>query len=63
MKKIASGILCIGALLLSAASEEANGPGHECTSWMIFSDLTGNNTNILHKNRDALSRDIVVVAG
>ena len=24
-----------------------------CTSWMVFSDLTGNNTNILHKNRDS----------
>ena len=22
---------------------------HECTSWMVFSDLTKNNTNILHK--------------
>ena len=26
---------------------------HECTSWMVFSDLTKNNTHILHKNRDS----------
>ena len=31
-----------------------------CTSWMVFSDLTGNGTNILHKNRDSISRKIVV---
>lgn len=33
---------------------------HECTSWVIFSDLTENNTNILHKNRDSKYRDIGV---
>ena len=33
---------------------------HECTSWIVFSDLTKNNTNILHKNRDAKARDIAV---
>ena len=33
---------------------------HECTSWMVFSDLTKNNTNILHKNRDSKSRNIAV---
>ena len=26
---------------------------HECTSWMVFNDLTKNNTHILHKNRDS----------
>lgn len=31
-----------------------------CTSWMVFSDLTKNGTNILHKNRDSLSKKIVV---
>ena len=31
-----------------------------CTSWMIFSDLTENGTNILHKNRDANPRGINV---
>ncbi|MBO4513128.1 MAG: hypothetical protein J5746_10195, partial [Victivallales bacterium] len=34
---------------------------HECTSWLVFSDLTKNNTNILHKNRDASSRGITVL--
>ena len=33
---------------------------HECTSWMVFSDFTGNNTNILHKNRDSVFRNIAV---
>ena len=31
-----------------------------CTSWMVFSDLTGNGTNILHKNRDSASRKIFI---
>ena len=26
---------------------------HECTSWMVFNDLTKNTTHILHKNRDS----------
>ena len=34
---------------------------HECTSWIIFSDLTKNNTNILHKNRDSAARNIRVM--
>ena len=35
---------------------------HECTSWLVFHDLTGNNTNLLHKNRDAFSRPIRNIA-
>lgn len=31
-----------------------------CTSWMVFSDLTGNGTNILHKNRDSASRKVFI---
>ena len=31
-----------------------------CTSWMVFSDLTKNGTNILHKNRDATPRNVAV---
>ena len=31
---------------------------HECTSWMVFADLTKNNTHILHKNRDSKYRNI-----
>lgn len=38
--------------------EELN---HECTSWMVFHDLTGSNTNILHKNRDSPVRGIGVL--
>ena len=33
---------------------------HECTSWMVFHDMTMNNTNILHKNRDDKARDVAV---
>ena len=57
----------MAAATLLAESKEtklaAEGPDHECTSWMIFSDLTGNNTNILHKNRDATARSIAVMTG
>ena len=31
-----------------------------CTSWMVFSNLTGNKTNILHKNRDSASRKVYI---
>ncbi|NMA47322.1 MAG: hypothetical protein GX945_12250 [Lentisphaerae bacterium] len=34
---------------------------HECTSWMLFHDLTGNNSNILHKNRDSHVKGIGVL--
>ena len=34
---------------------------HECTSWMVFNDLTKNNTNILHKNRDSKVIDVAVL--
>lgn len=43
--------------------EKEEGAGHECTSWMIFSDLTKNNTNILHKNRDSKNRNVAVLSG
>ena len=36
-------------------------PPHECTSWLAFSDITKNNTNLLHKNRDSKVRVIMVV--
>ena len=38
----------------------AAAPEHECTSWMVFADLTGNGTNVLHKNRDSPARHIAV---
>ena len=34
---------------------------HECTSWMVFKDLTKNNTHILHKNRDSAARNVAVL--
>ena len=33
-------------------------PVFACTSWMVFSDFTKNNTNILHKNRDSLEKRV-----
>ena len=42
--------------------EKEEDPGHECTSWMIFSDLTRNGTNILHKNRDSKNRNVTVLS-
>ena len=44
----------------AAAQEIESELEHECTSWMVFSDLTGNNTNILHKNRDSKQRTIIM---
>lgn len=37
------------------------GISHECTSWLVFSDLTKNNTNLLHKNRDSPKQNIAVL--
>ena len=34
-------------------------PPHECTSWLIRPDLTGNGTLMLHKNRDSKSRYLI----
>ena len=47
------------ALALSIAAAPV--ASHACTSWMVFSDLTQNNTNILHKNRDSTSKNIIVL--
>ncbi|MBR4666043.1 MAG: hypothetical protein IKO93_19410, partial [Lentisphaeria bacterium] len=50
----------ISGLTASAAPAEDE-LDHECTSWIIFSDLTKNNTNILHKNRDAAPHDVRIM--
>ena len=47
------------APVIASVDDLDEGPKHECTSWMVFHNLTKNNTNILHKNRDAKPRDIV----
>ena len=64
MKKsiaLLTGMTLLTAMNLPAVDQEDKELDHECTSWMIFSDFTGNNTHILHKNRDASSRNIVVL--
>lgn len=34
---------------------------HDCTGWMIFSDLNGRNTSSLHKGCDAHPRHVTVL--
>ena len=56
--------VCLGCCLSVnplVATEDDPELEHECTSWLIFSDLTGNNTNILHKNRDSNERIILPI--
>lgn len=53
--KALSGVCCLAAAVAADAAEF----DHECTSWLIFSDLTGNGTHILHKNRDAKARNLL----
>ena len=62
MKKFWSVVAFFGTLFAPQVFAFEDDPelDHECTSWMVFHDLTGNNTNILHKNRDAKERDIAV---
>ena len=60
MKKILFTAIICSFVLATQQVIAQDGPEHECTSWIIFSDLTKNNTNILHKNRDAIARDIGV---
>ena len=49
---------CCGLSFQLAAQNDDPELEHECTSWMVFSDLTKNNTHILHKNRDSKYRNI-----
>ena len=62
MKKTLFTVAAISALTSFATVNVPDDPEleHECTSWMVFNDYTGNNTNILHKNRDSVSKKIVV---
>ena len=54
---ILAGLFCCTATAFAAEEEDLETElQHECTSWIVMSDLTGNNTNILHKNRDALAQ-------
>ena len=48
------------AVLIAAIIAWSPVASFACTSWMVFNDLTKNNTNILHKNRDAKWRKIAV---
>ena len=55
MKKILIFAVVCAALFFAAFPLKSSA----CTSWMVFSDLTGNNTNILHKNRDSKTKEII----
>ena len=61
MKRNRIALLAGATLLAAMISAFGDDLSHECTSWMVFSDLTGNNTNVLHKNRDAASRKVTVI--
>ena len=54
-------MLTVPTVIASASDRIEDGPDHNCTSWMIFADLTGNNTNILHKNRDAKPHNVTAL--
>ena len=64
-KFLTKAVLC-GTLFCCAnhafAQEDDPELQHECTSWMVFFDLTANNTNILHKNRDSYNRKVIMSA-
>ena len=61
-KRITGALACILLLVTGSGAAEADGSEHECTSWLVFADLTGNGTNLLHKNRDAKPRDLMPLA-
>ena len=61
-KRIAGALVCALLFVTGAGAAEAGGLEHECTSWFVFADLTGNGTNLLHKNRDAKPRDLMPLA-
>lgn len=52
MKKLIP-LFALAALVSPLFAWENEEVEHECTSWMVFSDFTKNNTHILHKNRDS----------
>lgn len=56
LKKLIPAWLICSCVAMSAEDAQIKELPHECTSWMVLSDMTKNNTNILHKNRDALGR-------
>ena len=56
MKKLLIFAVSCAAVLAAVVPLESHG----CTSWMVFSDLTKNNTNILHKNRDAAAKNLAI---
>lgn len=47
-------------LPLAAVEHEEEAPSHECTSWLLFPDMTGENTTILHKSRDSQNKNVFV---
>ncbi len=61
MKKFVAGVLVAACAMCGAAETESEIYSHECTSWLVFRDLTQNNTHILHKNRDAKYRNLMPI--
>lgn len=61
MKKFLVCTLMATCMICGASEAESEIFSHECTSWLVFHDLTQNNTHILHKNRDAKYRNLMPV--
>ena len=53
MKKKMLFTLLLGAALIPALPAAETEDNHECTSWVVMSDLTGGKSVLLHKNRDS----------
>ena len=53
MKKKMLFTLLLGAALIPALPAAETEDNHECTSWVVMSDLTGGKTVLIHKNRDS----------
>lgn len=61
LKKMLLSTAVVSAVCCTAADSVEDSLAHECTSWMVFSDLTRGNFNILHKSRDSKTRRTAVL--
>ena len=52
-KKMLFTLLLGAALIPMLPAAETEDDNHECTSWVVMSDLTGGKTVLIHKNRDS----------
>ena len=55
------GLVLFPVVTIADDSEKEDVPPHECTSWMLFPDVTGENTTILHKSRDSQQKNVTLL--